>query len=230
MKIVCFSLDGNEIVFGLENGEVYKFSYKTRCCTLVVTLTAAVSYLNCFEDTNDLNCANCDGVLVAAAVNGDYIVCKCDETVLHSKQLALKVVFCVFLREFRSFLVVKEKRQICLWDLTTKTEKCLLDKHLHFNVVSCALAPSGGRFICVLENGTFEMYAVIYSRQVEIVLEQQKKLVAGGLRCCCFSFDEKFVAFGRESGGIVVCIRCFLCVSVVQLKFYRCGMSPKRRL
>lgn len=201
-------------MFGLENGEVYKFCYKARLCTLLVALTAAVSYLNFFEDTNDLNGGNSDGLLVAASVNGDFIVCKSDEILLFSQKLATKIVFCVYLRGFRQLLVVKEKREICLCDLTTKTEKYLLNKHQHLNVVSCALAPSGRRFICVLENGNFEMYRMVYNQQVDLVLEQQKKLVVdGSLKCCCFSYDEKLVAFGRENGGIVVCICCYFCVS-----------------
>lgn len=230
MKIICFSLDGNEIVFGLENGEVYKFSYKARSCTLLVALTAAVSYLNFFEDTNDLNCGNSDGLLVAASVNGDYIVYKSDEILLYSKKLATKVVFCIYLKDFRQLLVVKQKREICLWDLTTKTEKYLLNRHQHLNVVSCALAPSGRRFICVLENGNFEMYRLVYNDEVDMFLEQQKKLVVdGNLRCCCFSYDEKLVAFGRENGGIVVgVLLLFLCVSSYKWKFYRCGTLIKK--
>lgn len=212
MKIVCFSLDGNEIVFGVENGEVYKFSYKSRSCTCLMSLTAAVSYLNFFEDYNDLDNGNCDGILVAAALNGEYIVWRNDKIVLKSEPPTsfntMRVVFCIFIKEFSSFLVIKEKREICLWDLNDMSEKLLLERNRHLKIISCAVSPGKGRFVCVMENGTFEMYGVIYNSELAIRLEQQKKL-AEGLRCCCFSYDEKFLAFGRDNGGIVVCNYCF---------------------
>lgn len=239
MKIICFSLDGDEIVYGLDNGEVYKFSYKTRNCTLILSLPAAVDYLNFFEDYNDLN--NIDSstnqILVAAATNGDYVVWCNDEILLYSKPVSTysirKIKFCVFLKEVRTFLVVKEKREMCLWHLNDTTEKCLLRENQHANIVSCTLSPSGKRFICLLQNGTFEMYRLIVNKQIEIELQQQKRLIDGGLRCCCFSYDEKLVAFSGENGGIVVSLFFILCCVFFccYTFFYRYGMwKGKQRL
>lgn len=216
--MICFSLSGNEIKYGLENGNIYEFCYKTRRSALMITLSAPINYLKCFEDTSDLNSG---GVLAAASTNGDFVVLKGDKVVfskLVSEYSGLTIVFCVFVKAFRSFLVVSKKRNIIIWDLNSETEKLLVSRKSHLNVVSCALSSSGTRFVCVFTNGTFEMYRMLFSPQIDVELEQEKTLSNGGLQCCCFSFDEKFIAFGKENGDIVVgilhhCFFLFVCKS-----------------
>lgn len=222
VKMICFSSEANAIVYGLENGDVYEFCYKTRQSTIVVTLRGCISYLKCYEDVNDLNNGNGAGILVAASENGDCVICKNDEIVRSKVACGYsghKFAFCIFVKMLRSFLFIFNKRSIVLFDLNCKTENILLSGKSYLDVVSCALAPSGHRFVCILKNGTFEMYRLIFNPQINIVCEQEKKIVdGGGLQCCCFSFDEKFVAFGKQNGDIVVGIThlyFFLCKCAV---------------
>lgn len=199
--MITFSLDGNVIVYGLESGDVYEFCYKTRRCTHVITLTASISYLKYFED------GNC-GILVAASENGDYVVREGETTIMRSLSTSdytgLMIVFCIYLQDLRSFLVINKKRTITVWDVQGKKEMLLLPGKSHLNVVSCALSSSGKRFLCVFKNGNFEMYRLVFTTNIDIELEQGKKLADGSLECCCFSFDEKLVAFGKENGDIMV--------------------------
>lgn len=217
--MIAFSLDGNEIVYGLENGEVYEFSYKTRRCTLLITLQAAIIYLNVFEDYNNLNNGNCDGILVAAAVNGNYIVWKNYEILLCSllpqSNNTLKIKFCIFLRELRSFLVIKEKRAMALWNLNDRSEHLLVSGKPHSKINYCALSPNERYFICILDHGIFEIYRVVSNEQINIQLEQEKQLADEDLKCCCFSYDEEYVAFGMENGDIKVISFCYFQISIL---------------
>lgn len=214
VKMICFSSEANEIIYGLENGHVYEFCYKTRNSTHVVTLRGCISYLKCYEDVIDLNSTNGAGILVAASENGDCVIRKNDQIIrskVASEYSGHTFAFCIYVKMLRSFLFIFKKRSIVLFDLNCQTENILLSGKSHLNVVSCALSPSGQRFVCILKNGTFEMYRLIFDPQIDIECEQEKNFVdGGGLQCCCFSFDEKFIAFGKQNGDIVVGILYFL--------------------
>lgn len=225
VKTLCFSLDGNDVIYGLDNGDVFQFSYKTRQSIQLLALKGAIAYLKYHEGD----------ILVAASNIGHLTVAKkgitsCLRSETVQNQLA-PIVLCLYVKILNSFLTVSKNRTISLFDVHGKT-LVLIGGKSHLNVISCAVSSNESRFVCVLNGGVFELYGLVALR-FEIELEQNKRVVVDGeLQCCCFSFDDKLLAFGRENGNIVVndsSLVCFESLVRRQMFSYRYMMWRNTR-
>ncbi|XP_018327304.1 uncharacterized protein LOC108738400 [Agrilus planipennis] len=227
---ICFSLCGNKITIGLQNGEVIELDIKTKKYKTVMLLHESVSFLKYFEEsdvrmvpscTNNKDCPGPNsGTLVAAAQNGWFSVYRNNKVMClvqppspsDLKQVPIfPIVSCFYIKKAGKLLSIAKNRTIKTWNLQDASyvvligEKTLRDNEKQHNVVNVSLSDDESLLAITMSDNTFDIYTLNVQNCSYVTSEyKQGGCMESTLTCCCFSHDGSFLALGHLSGSITI--------------------------
>ncbi|KAK4883286.1 hypothetical protein RN001_006605 [Aquatica leii] len=229
IKVVRFSLCGNKVAIGLENGDVNEFDYKNRHYETLMKLHDSVVLLKYFNTANDganqkyaKNYVSSDVILVASAQNGWVTIYKNKRALcllqpppllqvnsIFKQMAVIPIVQCFYLNNACKLLSVSENRTIKLWNEDNMSCTILYGEKMHpdeaVNIVTMAtISPDQTYLAITFANGCFEIYSLNVNNSVISLTLIQEKTMDSPLRSCRFSHNGKILALGQDDGNIVI--------------------------
>lgn len=228
IKVIRFSLCGNKIAMGLENGDVIEFDFKNRLYKTLMKLHDSVVLLKYFniskEERNGFAKIELESyfMLVATAQNGWVTVYKNNRALCliqpppsntSLKQMSvIPIVQCFYIKAADKLLAVSQNRTIKAWNLESGTCDILFGDRIHNtsnNTVTMAtLSVDQSQLAITMTDHTFEVYTLDVFESKIIMTLSQGKLLSSPLTCCRFSHNAKILALGQDNGDVVVSFEC----------------------
>lgn len=227
IKAVRFSLCGNKIAIGLENGDIMEFDYKNRHYEILMSLHDSVVLLKYFSAVKD-GCRNCSkndllletAFLVATAQNGWVTIYKDGRALcliqpspsnVSLKQVPIvPIVQCFYIRAAEMLLSVSENRTIKSWNLKDGSCNILVGDKItesetsNYVVTMATLSKDQSLLAITMADGCFEIYSLDVNNSVISLTWNQGRRFESPLRSCRFSHNGKILALGQDNGSIVV--------------------------
>ncbi|KAF5270299.1 hypothetical protein FQA39_LY08410 [Lamprigera yunnana] len=237
IKAVRFSLCGNKVAIGLENGDIIEYDYKDRHYETLMNLHDSVVLLKYFNTaTNSTYLSPSEFILVAAAHNGWVTIYKNKRALclvqpppllnvnsILKQMPVIPIVQCFYLKSICKLLFVSENRTIKLWDEDTMSCTILYGEKLHLegvvnDVTMAAFSPDEVYLAITLASGTFEIYSLTVNNSNINLTLMQEKTFNSPLRSCRFSYNGKILALGQDNGTIVIwCVESKTQLGTLQL-------------
>lgn len=223
VKCTCFSLCGSNVVYGLDNGEIYMFHMKNKSTLLIDNENKyPVTYLKCYDPNGSFRTPgiNFIGSTDSVEFSDEYlggIIGGTHNTVTiyraiynnEKKKNRQKVKNANIFYQTNHLILVDEECQIFIWNIDTNSYNEMKNNHLSEKVtrlLSCFC--SNQSIIGVSYKKENESFMDIYQ------LEQNKNSVhlckrfelKLEIRSSCFSADGSLLAVGFRTGEITVSI------------------------
>ncbi|RZC36890.1 apoptotic protease-activating factor 1, partial [Asbolus verrucosus] len=205
-KIRCaaFSLCGNYLIFGTDNGLLYFYNYKKKKTTHLKLCNGEISLIKCFE--SDLECVdtfdsnNVYGVVVAASTDRIMVIVNKEIKMVLSLTNRLSSVFCLH----NHLIAINVKGKICVGNLLSDQLNSWTQEE--YKEVIAADIHKGKRLLaiaCKETNYVLKIVKFTLHNTLSIKTDSKIELDAKPT-CLCFSFSGKLLAVGCDDGNIEV--------------------------
>lgn len=231
VRCTCFSLCGSNVIYGLDNGEIYMFHMKNKSNLLIDDENKnPIIYLKCYDPNGSFRTPGinvngstdsvefCDeyiGGIIGATENtvAIYRAIYNDEKKKMSQNVKKANIFC----QTNHLIIVDEDCKIFIWNIDTNSFKKMKNSHLTEPVVrlhSCFC--SNQSIIGVSYKRSLQVLTDIYKFEINknsVDLCWRFEL-ENEVRSSCFSADGSLLAVGLRTGEIIVStifiVRCYL--------------------
>lgn len=233
IKKIAFSLCGTKLIYGLENGDIIEFNLETKCYKKLMTLHGSIKVLKYLNE--DLSLMKIGGeqfynqnsnngisnLIIASADNGCLMVYFNNYALqLRSPQTpdvtplrrlpVVPIIECFYLSKIDRLLTVAENRSIKIWIVLKGTHEVLngdmLYNETHCNVTMAIMSNDQKMLAVTMTDSTFEIYNLDDTLDYVKTILYWNTSVDCPLRCCAFSYDNKYFAVGGDNGNITVSI------------------------
>lgn len=238
VRCTCFSLCGSNVIYGLDNGEVYMFHMKNRSTLLIDNKNNyPVTYLKCYDPNGSFRTPgiNVNGSTDSVEFCDEYIggiIGATDNTVAVYRAIyndeKMKIVHKVkkanIFYQTNHLILVDEDCKIFVWNIDTNSYNVMKNLHLLEPVtrlLSCFCSNQSIIGISYKKGGHFFIDIYKFENNKSSVDLCQRFELGNEVRSSCFSADGSLLAVGLRTGEIIVSIIFFLfiCKSVF------CGIS-----
>lgn len=225
IKKIVFSKCGSKLIYGLENGEVNEFNLETKTYHKLMTLHGNITLLKYLNenlyliDSTSFPNNKFNNLIVASADNGCLMVfvnnfaLKLRSPVTSPRLPTVPVVECFYLNKINKLLEIDEHRIIKLWSIEEASHEVLIGDVIYSetfcNVTMASLSSDQTMLALTMMDCIFEIYNLNYSSNVKITLHWSTTMDSP-LRCCTFSYDNKYLAVGGDNGIITVSANVFI--------------------
>lgn len=223
VRCTCFSLCGSNVIYGLDNGEIYIFHMKNRSSMLIDNENKnPVTYLKCYDPNGSFRTPgiNFNGSTDSIEFCDEYIggiICATDNTVTiyraiysdEKKQIAVKVKKANIFYQTNHLILVDENCSIFMWNIDTNS--CCKLKNTHFTdqimrLHSCFCSNQSimGVSYKSADNYFIDIYQIENNKN-SVHLCRRLEL-ENEVTSTCFSADGSLLAVGFRTGKIIVSI------------------------
>lgn len=240
VRCTCFSLCGSNVIYGLDNGEIYMFHMKYKSTLLIDNENKnPVIYLKCYDPNGSFRTPgiNVNGSTDSVEFSDEYIgsiIGATDNTVTiyraiyndEKMKISQKVkkpnVFC----QSNHLIIVDEDCKIIVWNIDTNSYKEMHNDNLLYPAVrllSCFC--SNQSIIGISYKKNLYFFMDIYKFEINknsVDLCRRFELI-NEVRSSCFSADGSLLAVGLKTGAIMVSImmQTIICIYLHRILFGR---------
>lgn len=221
VRCTCFSLCGSNVIYGLDNGEIYMFHMKNKNTMLIDDENKyPVTYLKCYDPNGSFRThgINVNGSTDSVEFCDEYIggiISATDRAVTiyraiyndEKKKIVQKVRKANIFYQTNHLILIDENCRIFIWNIDTNMYNEMKNSHLKENVtrlVSCFCSYQSIIGVSYKKDDCFFMDIYqIESNKSSVHLCKHFEL-SNEVRSSSFSADGALLAVGFKTGDIIV--------------------------